>query len=67
MADNEFEMRKEEMLSEIDETLEDTNKLIVRLIKLKFNLRNCKTHKGFLKYCYDYLDLEEGLKHIRLF
>lgn len=67
MADNEFELRKEEMLSEIEETLEDANKLIVRLIKLKLNLRNCKTHKDFLKCCYDYLDLEEGLEHIMLF
>lgn len=67
MEDKEFEMRKEEMLTEIEETLEDTNKLLVRLIKLKFNLRNCITHKEFLKYYYDYLDLEEGLKHISLF
>ena len=67
MEDNECLTRKEEMLSEIEETLEDTDKLIVRLIKLKFNLRNCQTHKDFLKYYYDYLDLEEGLKHISLF
>lgn len=67
MPDNEFETRKEEMLLEIEETLEDTNKLIVRLIKLKFNLRNCTAHKDFLKYYYDYIDLEEGLKHISLF
>lgn len=66
MEDNEILLRKEEMLSEIEETIEDTNKLMVRLIKLKFNLRNCKTHKDFLKYYYyDYL--EEGLKHITLF
>ena len=52
---------------EIEETLEDTNILIVRLIKLKFNLRNCKTHKDWLKYYQESFDIEEGLKHIRLF
>ena len=67
MEDNEFLIRKEEMLSEIEETLEDTNKLIVRLIKLKFNLRNCQTYKDYLKYYPESLDIEEGLKHIRLF
>lgn len=67
MKDIEFELRKEEMLLEIEEMLEDTNILIVRLIKLKFNLRNCKTYKDFLKYYPDYFDFEEGLKHIRLF
>ena len=67
MEDNEFLSRKEEMLQEIEETLEDTNKLIVRLIKLKFNLRNCKTYKDYLKYFSDSFDIEEGLKHIRLF
>lgn len=67
MEDNEFEMTKEEMLSEIEETLYDTNKLIVRLIKLKFNLRNCQTYKDYLNLNPDDIDLEEGLKHIRLF
>ena len=67
MEDNEFLIRKEEMLSEIEEMLEDTNKLIVRLIKLKFNLRNCKTYKDYLKYYPDNFDLEEDLKHITLF
>ena len=67
MGDKEFELRKEEMLSKIEETLEDTNKLIVRLIKFKFNLRNCKTYEDYLKYYPDNFDFEEGLKHIRLF
>ena len=67
MEDNEFLSRKEEMLAEIEETLEDANKLIVRLIKLKFNLRNCKTYNDYLKYYPDSFDIEEGLKHIRLF
>ena len=67
MEDNEFLARKEEMLTEIEETLEDTNKLIVRLIKLKFNLRNCQNHKDYLKYYPDNIDIEEGIKHIRLF
>ena len=67
MEDNEFELRKEEMLSKIEETLEDTNKLIVRLIKFKFNLRNCKTYKEYTKIYPNDIDIEEGLKHIRLF
>lgn len=67
MTDNEFTLRKEEMLSKIEGTLEETNKLIVMLIKLKFNLRNCKTYKDYLKYCPDNFDIEEGLNHIRLF
>ena len=67
MEDNEFALRKEEMLLRIEETLEDTNKLIVRLIKFKFNLRNCQTYKDYLKYYTDSFDIEEGLKHIRLF
>ena len=67
MEDNEFLLRREEMLSEIEETLEDANKLIVRLIKLKFNLRNCRTYNDYLKYYPDGFDIEEGLKHIRLF
>ena len=67
MEDNEFELRKEEMLSKIEETLEDTNKLIVRLIKFKFNLRNCKTYKEYTTIYPNDIDIEEGLKHIRLF
>lgn len=67
MEDNEFLLRKEEMLLKIEETLEDTNKLIVRLIKLAFNLRNCQTYKDYLKYYPDDFDIEEGLKHISLF
>ena len=67
MEDNEFLKTKEEMLSKIEETLEDTNKLIVRLIKFKFNLRNCQNYKDYLKYYPDSFDIEEGLKHIRLF
>lgn len=67
MTDNEFELLKEEMLSKIEGTLEETNKLIVMLIKLKFNLRNCKTYKDYLKYYPDSFDFEEGLNHIRLF
>lgn len=67
MVDNEFLLKKEEMLQEIEETLEDANSLIVRLIKLKFNLRNCQTYKDYLKYYPDSFDIEEGLKHIRLF
>lgn len=67
MVDNEFLLKKEEMLQEIEETLEDANNLIVKLIKFKFNLRNCKTYKDFLKYYPDDFDLEEGLKHISLF
>lgn len=67
MTDNEFELRKEEMLSEIEETLEEANKLIVRLIKLKFNLRNCKNIQDYLKCDSESFDIEEGLKHIRLF
>lgn len=46
---------------------EETNKLIVRLIKLQFNLRNCETHKDFLKAYPNDIDIEEGLNHIRLF
>ena len=67
MEDNEFLKTKEEMLLKIEETLEDTNKLIVRLIKLKFNLRNCQNYKDYLKYYPDSFDIEEGLKHITLF
>ena len=67
MEDNEFLLMKEEMLSEIEEALEDANKLIVRLIKFKFNLRNCQTYEDYLKYYPDDFDIEEGLKHIRLF
>ena len=60
MEDNEFLRTKEEMLLRIEEALEDTNKLIVRLIKFKFNLRNCQTYKDYLKYYPDSFDLEEG-------
>lgn len=67
MTDNEFELRKEEMLSEIEETLEEANKLIVRLIKLKSNLRNCENIQDYLKCDSEIFDIEEGLKHIRLF
>lgn len=67
MEDNEFLTRKEEMLVKIEETLEDANKLIVRLIKLKFNLRNCQTYNDYLKYYPGSFDIEEGLKHISLF
>ena len=67
MEDNEFLTTKEEMLLRIEEALEDTNKLIVRLIKFKFNLRNCQTYKDYLKYYPDNFEFEEGLKHIRLF
>lgn len=67
MEDNVFALIKEEMLLKIEEALEDTNKLIVRLIKLKFNLRNCKNIQDYLKYDSESFDIEEGLKHIRLF
>ena len=67
MEDNEFLSRKEEMLKEIVETLDDALTLIVRLTKLKNNVKNIVVDTDYEKVFRDSFDIEEGLKHIRLF
>lgn len=67
MEDNEFLLKKEEMLKEIAETLDDAVTLIVRLTKLKNNVKNITVDTDYEKVFRDSFDLEDGLKHIRLF
>lgn len=57
----------EEALKEIQETLEEAVTLIVRLRKLKNNVKNIATQTDYEKVIRDGFDIEEGLKHIRLF
>ena len=67
MEDNKLLLKKEEMLKEIAEALDDAVTLIVRLTKLKNNAKNITVDTDYEKVFRDSFDIEEGLKHIRLF
>lgn len=67
MEDNELLAMKEEALKEIQEAIEDAFTLIVRLTKIKNDVKNIATQADYEKVINDNFDIEDELKHIRLF